>query len=122
VLVVDDDSQNYVPLYYRNELDWERADPVLVHILAKMRHPDFPEPIGVFRSVEREIYEDQVREQIDSATDRRGDGGECPQCAHSLVSRGQQTRSLATNYNQSISLKRSYGFCPACGAGLFPPG
>ena len=52
----------------------EQADPVLVHLLAKMRHPDFPEPIGVFRSVEREIYEDQVREQIDSATKTKGDG------------------------------------------------
>ena len=56
------------------------------------------------------------------SSDPRGGGAECPQCAHSLESRGQQIRSLSTNYDQSISLKRSYGFCPACGTGLFPPG
>ncbi len=56
------------------------------------------------------------------SSDPGGGGAECPQCAHSLVSRGDQIRSLSTNYNQCISLKRSYGVCPACGKGLFPPG
>ena len=46
----------------------------------------------------------------------------CPQCGHLLEGRGQDTRSLTTNYDQRITLKRSYGVCPACRAGLFPPG
>ena len=46
----------------------------------------------------------------------------CPQCGHALEARGQETRQLTTNYNQSISLKRSYTRCPECGTGLFPPG
>lgn len=46
----------------------------------------------------------------------------CPQCGHPLEARGQETRHLTTNYNQTISLKRSYALCPECGTGLFPPG
>lgn len=52
----------------------EKADSTLVHILAKMRYPHFPEPIGVFRDVENEVFEDQVRGQIDSAVAKRGAG------------------------------------------------
>jgi predicted RNA-binding Zn-ribbon protein involved in translation (DUF1610 family) len=46
----------------------------------------------------------------------------CPECGHALEGRGQDSRDLTTNYNQTITLKRSYGVCPACGMGLFPPG
>ena len=52
----------------------EKADSTLVHVLAKMRYPHFPEPIGVFRDVETEVFEDQVRGQIDSAVAKRGVG------------------------------------------------
>lgn len=45
----------------------------------------------------------------------------CPRCGQALEGRGQETRSLTTNHNQTITLKRSYATCPACGAGLFPP-
>ena len=55
-------------------------------------------------------------------SDPEGGGYGCPQCGQAMESRGQRTRSLTTNYNQSIILKRSYGVCPACGTGLFPPG
>ena len=56
------------------------------------------------------------------SSDPGGGDAECPQCDHPLESRGQRSRNLITNYNQIISLKRSYGVCPACGTGLFPPG
>ncbi len=52
----------------------EKADSTLVHLLAKMRYPHFPEPIGVFRDVEIPIFEDQVRGQIDSTIAKRGAG------------------------------------------------
>ncbi len=45
----------------------------------------------------------------------------CPKCGGPLESRGEQTRTLVTNHNQEIRLTRSYGYCPACEAGLFPP-
>ncbi len=63
-----------------------------------------------------------VSEATEVSSDTEGRGFPCPQCGHPLESRGQRTRSLITDYNQSISLKRNYGVCPACGTGLFPPG
>jgi predicted RNA-binding Zn-ribbon protein involved in translation (DUF1610 family) len=56
------------------------------------------------------------------SSDSAGGGYQCPQCYHPLESRGQRSRDLITHCNQSITLKRSYGVCPACGTGLFPPG
>lgn len=46
----------------------------------------------------------------------------CPQCGAVLQARGQARRTLTTTGDQPITLTRSYAQCPACGAGLFPPG
>lgn len=61
-------------------------------------------------------------EAREMSSDPEGGGYRCPQCDHPLESRGQHSRDLLTHSNQSINLKRSYGVCPACGTGLFPPG
>jgi len=45
----------------------------------------------------------------------------CPDCQQPLDQRGTKTRSLQTHGGQELDLTRSYGVCPACGAGLFPP-
>ena len=45
----------------------------------------------------------------------------CPTCQGPLESRGKQTRHLQTCGGQQLALTRSYGHCPACDAGLFPP-
>jgi 2-oxoglutarate ferredoxin oxidoreductase subunit beta len=39
-----------------------------------MRRPDFPEPIGVFRDVDHETFEEAIRGQIDSAVSKKGRG------------------------------------------------
>ncbi|MCA9194926.1 MAG: 2-oxoacid:ferredoxin oxidoreductase subunit beta, partial [Planctomycetales bacterium] len=46
----------------------EQADATLVHLLAKMRKPDFPEPIGVFRDVSSPVFEDEVRGQMTTSS------------------------------------------------------
>ena len=53
----------------------ERApQPTLAYLLSRMSHPDFPEPIGVFRDVDHPRYEEQVDEQIANARNRgKGD-------------------------------------------------
>ncbi|GAC1459464.1 MAG: hypothetical protein PVSMB4_18750 [Ktedonobacterales bacterium] len=45
----------------------------------------------------------------------------CPQCGTALDDRGQRSRTLLTQGGHAVSLERSYGVCPACGTGLFPP-
>ena len=39
-----------------------------------MRHPEFPEPLGVFRDVEQERYVNVVRKQNEDAVARQGAG------------------------------------------------
>ena len=45
----------------------------------------------------------------------------CPQCDTYLVSRGKRTRHLQTDGGQEVALERTYGTCPKCGGGIFPP-
>jgi RNase P subunit RPR2 len=45
----------------------------------------------------------------------------CPKCATPLQARGKQKRTLQGNGGQSVTLSRTYGACPKCGEGLFPP-
>jgi 2-oxoglutarate ferredoxin oxidoreductase subunit beta len=39
-----------------------------------MRHPEFPEPIGVFRAVDAPKYDEELNHQIAVARERKGDG------------------------------------------------
>ncbi len=54
--------------------DETREDPALSFILSRMHWPDFPEPMGVIRAVERPTYEALVQEQVDEAIERQGEG------------------------------------------------
>jgi hypothetical protein len=45
----------------------------------------------------------------------------CPDCHLPLQDRGAKPRTLQDRGAQALALTRSYGVCPACGAGLFPP-
>jgi 2-oxoglutarate ferredoxin oxidoreductase subunit beta len=39
-----------------------------------MRHPEFPEPIGVFRNVDRPKYDELLSAQVEEARRTRGEG------------------------------------------------
>ena len=49
-------------------------DPSVAFMLARMEQPDFPQPVGIFRAVERQTYEDMMVDQIDSAIAKSGPG------------------------------------------------
>jgi hypothetical protein len=46
----------------------------------------------------------------------------CPRCGTALQANGQQRKGVRTQGDQVVEIERTYGRCPACGAGLFPPG
>ena len=46
----------------------------------------------------------------------------CPACAGAMRPCGQRTRTRLTRTGRTVPLERAYYVCPACGAGLFPPG
>jgi hypothetical protein len=45
----------------------------------------------------------------------------CRGCGTPLILRGKRARQLKTHGGQQITLNRSYGLCPTCKKGLFPP-
>jgi len=46
----------------------------------------------------------------------------CATCGKGLVARGAQARWIQTTGGEAIKLTRTYGTCPQCGVGFFPPG
>jgi 2-oxoglutarate ferredoxin oxidoreductase subunit beta len=54
--------------------DEQASEPSLAFMLARMSHPDFPEPLGVFRDVQRPIYEEGVVKQVADAVHDKGEG------------------------------------------------
>jgi len=54
--------------------DEKTAEPSLAFMLARMRHPEFPEPMGIFRAVDRPVYDEQVELQMQAALESKGEG------------------------------------------------
>ncbi len=54
--------------------DEKCSEPSLAYLLSRMRYPDFPEPIGVFRAVDRPRYDDQINKQVKDAIQAKGEG------------------------------------------------
>ena len=45
----------------------------------------------------------------------------CGTCGRPLWARGEQTRSIQTTGGEAVQVRRTYGTCPTCGVGFFPP-
>lgn len=55
--------------------DPRNAPPGLTYAISRLRHPEAPVPMGVFKSVEnRSVFEDMLVAQIDEATKAKGEG------------------------------------------------
>ncbi len=54
--------------------DEKAEEPALAYLLSRLRYPQFPEPIGVFRAVAHPTYEDLMGRQIEEAQKARGVG------------------------------------------------
>lgn len=54
--------------------DEQAAEPTLAYLLSRMRHPEFPEPIGVFRDVQRPLYDVELNKQLAEAKAKKGEG------------------------------------------------
>ncbi|MBL9124432.1 MAG: 2-oxoacid:ferredoxin oxidoreductase subunit beta [Planctomycetaceae bacterium] len=54
--------------------DEKAPEPSLAYLLSRMRHPEFPEPIGVFRAVDHPKYDEELNKQIETARKNRGEG------------------------------------------------
>ena len=54
--------------------DINLEDPSVAFMLARMEQPDFPQPVGIFRAVDRPSYDEMMSEQIESAIAKSGPG------------------------------------------------
>lgn len=54
--------------------DEKAEEPSLAYTLSRMRQPDFPEPIGVFRAVDRPKYDEELNNQLEAAVAKKGPG------------------------------------------------
>lgn len=92
-------------------------------------------PRASLREIEEAVdaQMNQLRAQLIQEVVQMGEAGDwseappegrpsCERCGVLLVSRGKQRRFLQTNGGEAVKLERSYGTCPDCGQGLFPPG
>jgi 2-oxoglutarate ferredoxin oxidoreductase subunit beta len=54
--------------------DINLQDPSVAFMLARMEQPDFPQPVGIFRAVDRPSYDQMLVDQIDTAIAKSGPG------------------------------------------------
>ncbi|MFQ5428694.1 MAG: 2-oxoacid:ferredoxin oxidoreductase subunit beta [Phycisphaerae bacterium] len=54
--------------------DERMPQPSLAYLLTRMHYPEFPEPMGVFRCVDRPLFDRAVKAQIDEAIAQKGRG------------------------------------------------
>jgi hypothetical protein len=113
----------------------ERWEQEIVEVLSGMREWRAAHPHATFVEIEAAVDERlaslrarMVEEaaQASRAAQLRALPAEerprCPDCGQVLVDRGRARRTLTVRGNRQVHLERSYGVCPACGVGLFPPG
>ena len=91
-------------------------------------------PIATLTEIEQELdtrwYRLRVRMLADLALQREAADWQaseaaqrptCPECGRALIRRGRQPRQLKTHGDQTLTLRRSYAYCPTCRKGFFPP-
>jgi 2-oxoglutarate ferredoxin oxidoreductase subunit beta len=54
--------------------DEKAESPTLAYLLAALGEPDFPVPLGVYRAVEKPVYDSLLDEQIKAAVQKMGKG------------------------------------------------
>ena len=54
--------------------DEKMAESSLAFLLSRMRYPEFPEPMGIFRDVSAPIYDQQVKAQVEAVIAKKGAG------------------------------------------------
>jgi 2-oxoglutarate ferredoxin oxidoreductase subunit beta len=54
--------------------DAHAEEPTLAFLLSRLAHPDYPEPMGVFREVQRPTYDEMLKQQHENAVKAKGPG------------------------------------------------
>ena len=117
-----------------NEDQEKRWRELSEEILSGMKEWRQAHPEATFREIEEVVHQRMSRlealmVQETALTSEKTDWGStpgerrptCPTCGTPLQARGKQKRALQGRGGASVHLTRSYGTCPKCGTGFFPP-
>jgi uncharacterized protein with PIN domain len=110
----------------------DRWDDLAEEVLVGMRSWRAAHPRASWAEIEAALDERLARlrgqmlqdaAQASPAADFRGaaERPPCPACGTPLRAVGQHRRTLTTTHDRPLELERTYGRCPRCGTGLFPP-
>jgi hypothetical protein len=97
--------------------NWNKANPNATFLEIEEKSRELASRIEV-ALIEKTVLE---REEENWSKKEAEERPTCPHCKVPLVSRGKRKRSLQGAQGREIHLKRTYGTCPNCGGGLFPP-
>lgn len=111
----------------------DKAEEKQSKIMAELRAWRRGQPDATLYEIEREtmrrmaelqayILEELSQDLPPEEKERLEKAAQCPECGTRMQRRGEAARQLQGAGGQNLHLKREYWVCPACGAGLFPPG
>lgn len=103
-------------------------------VLSGMKEWRLAHPDATFREIEDAVHMRMSRmeaqllqetaltsKQADWAKEPKEQRPTCPNCGTPLQPRGKRKRDLQSRGGETIRLERTYGTCPQCGMGVFPP-
>ena len=103
-------------------------------VLSGMKDWRLAHPTATFREIEDAVHarmnrmEAQILQETAQASRKTDWSNEpkeqrptCPNCGTALQPRGKRKRELQGRGGEAVHLERTYGTCPSCGMGLFPP-
>jgi hypothetical protein len=125
--------------YQEEQMDSEPEDPtweaLSAEILTGMREWRLQHPKATMREIEAALDERWYRLRARMLQDvalqsvaadwndlQPAERPTCRLCGTPLILRGKRPRQLKSYGGHSLTLQRSYGLCPSCKKGLFPPG
>jgi hypothetical protein len=116
-------------------MDEQALRQMSLEILTDLKEWRRANPRATYVQIEDEIHKRLmqlearlIESAVEESPSREWRGGSrqeavlCPTCATPLQARGKHKRILQGNGGETVTLSRTYGTCPKCGEGLFPPG
>ncbi len=100
---------------------------VVAEAQARLQHWRRDHPRATLREIEAEVdrHLAQVRTHLLTQVAHQGPATvrpDCPTCGAAMQRVGRRERTVHTVHDETLTLRGDGYRCPACGAGLFPPG
>lgn len=112
----------------------EKSQEIYEEIIAGMKEWRLANPKATMRDIEIEagrrvskleahlIEESALKSEAKEwANEPKEQRPRCPSCGEPLTARGKHVRKLQARGGREVKLERSYGVCPKCETGFFPP-